>query len=493
MKQRVSIAFSEVEENEDQSWHTQQRLFSEIGLAEITGFQFTPGERLAIEQALEGKAVDVSVSRSALDCSYRCLFGACSLLGLGGVPTHVICLDDARSQARYDVFSTIAERLGIKTALVTANSGSVSRNDAYSADIVFVSARERSLDYLRDHQPVENANRVYSSQLQFLRRLDHRAAGKESARTNNALVFALFEDIDLILSEGAMTPVYLYDDLPVNEEPNNPSSKDSIIAASNFFRVFSTYGRVGGFGTMLDKSTAQIFSYYPVTQIRMDCLEIELESFTTPQTETVRSRWHVCTSDQSFPAEIAAIVKTLRKISSRDKISTRIVIERVPANKLDEFTTAIRRLNLNVLIGEPISLKAQIETLSSGECLLVPFSLSRIPETVNEGVEIKKGRYEVITCGFEESFRAELRKRVSLKRFVSECRFHGVVEDNFHGLLASSAMAKCVSYLPDLIKKGILQILIRHKQKESDRHRARTLQALIKYEEEMDDLLAFSG
>ena len=470
---------------------TQSEAYGEF--IRVTGFNLSLTEQLAVTKVLEGQAVDLARKSTTSASSHCCLISACYVLAFGGVPTHVISFDDARAETKFHDFAAVAEKLGIKTALVTAITSSASRKAAYAADVVFVSARERALDYLRDHHATKRRNHIASTQLQFLRRLSFKAGDDEAAKVNNALVFALIDDIDLILSEGAMTPVHLYDDGVTATGSETQSTDESIVSASNFFRVFSTYGRLGGFGAQLDTSTAKIFSHYPVSQSRLDGLENALESFTTPQTENVRCQLHVMSKSHGYASQVVELVKHLQGNKAKTSLTGRVILDRVPMKDLPELEAALKIANPDVVIGDAVFLQSQIKTLPPGGCLLLPFSLSRIPNSiVNEG-ESRQGQFEVCSLGFEESFRAELRKRVCLKTMIEDWRFHILLTDSYQELALSSGVTRCINWLPGVVKKIILGALIRHKQKEFDRHRSRTLKAMIKYEEELDDLLAFSG
>jgi len=80
-----------------------------------------------------------------------------------------------------------------------------------------------------------------------------------------------------------------------------------------------------------------------------------------------------------------------------------------------------------------------------------------------------------------------------MQDLFADAAFYTLVANNYEELGVPASVRRILNLMPTMLRDAIVTALMRHKQKEADRHRSRTIKALIKYEKDLDDLLAFSG
>ncbi|MEE3003691.1 MAG: preprotein translocase subunit SecA [Pseudomonadota bacterium] len=108
------------------------------------------------------------------------------LNALSGHGSHIVTVNDYLAQRDSEWMRPVYEFLGLSTAHISSTTTQKSRQEAYAADVVYITNTEIVFDYLRDNMVVS-------------------AADKVQGRLN----FVIVDEVDSVLIDNARTPVVI--------------------------------------------------------------------------------------------------------------------------------------------------------------------------------------------------------------------------------------------------------------------------------------------
>jgi len=129
---------------------------------------------------------------------------ACTL-ALGGVPVHIITVNDYLAQRDAEWMEPVYTALGLKVGVIQHGIDPAARREAYGSDITYCTNKEVAFDYLRDR--IVLWDRPTSVRLQI-----ERLFGKKSRLQKLAmrgLHFAIVDEADSVLVDEARTPLII--------------------------------------------------------------------------------------------------------------------------------------------------------------------------------------------------------------------------------------------------------------------------------------------
>ena len=108
------------------------------------------------------------------------------LNALTGRGVHIVTVNDYLAKRDAQWMGTIYEFLGMKTGVVVPGMNPRDKREAYAADVIYATNNELGFDYLRDNMAFSNADRM-----------------------QQALDFAIVDEVDSILIDEARTPLII--------------------------------------------------------------------------------------------------------------------------------------------------------------------------------------------------------------------------------------------------------------------------------------------
>ena len=128
-----------------------------------------------------------------------------STLALGGVPVHIITVNDYLAKRDSDWMAPIYNALGLKVGTIVHGMDPEARRNAYRCDVTYCTNKELAFDYLRDR--IVLWDRPSPMRLQV-----ERLYGEQS-RIHNLLLrglhFAIVDEADSVLIDEARTPLII--------------------------------------------------------------------------------------------------------------------------------------------------------------------------------------------------------------------------------------------------------------------------------------------
>ena len=139
-----------------------------------------------------------------------------STLALGGVPVHIITVNDYLAKRDSDWMAPIYNALGLKVGTIVHGMDPGARRDAYRCDVTYCTNKEVAFDYLRDR--IVLWDRPSPIRLQV-----ERLYGEKS-RVHNLLLrglhFAIVDEADSVLIDEARTPLIISSEADGNYDPS---------------------------------------------------------------------------------------------------------------------------------------------------------------------------------------------------------------------------------------------------------------------------------
>jgi preprotein translocase subunit SecA len=156
------------------------------------------GQLLAALHMLDNRLVEMAAGEGkSLAVALAAAMG-----GLAGVPVHVLTANDYLVARDAQAFRPLFDRLGLGVATVVASHPVELRLLAYGHAVVYVTAREVALDYLRDRLQHGNGRSALQRRVGDL-------AGTPPRRLLRGLCMAIVDEADSILIDEAQTPLVL--------------------------------------------------------------------------------------------------------------------------------------------------------------------------------------------------------------------------------------------------------------------------------------------
>jgi preprotein translocase subunit SecA len=133
---------------------------------------------------------------------------------LGGIPVHVITVNDYLVERDCELMRPLYEALGLTVAAVTEGMDHRSRQRAYEADIVYCTNKTVVFDYLRDRILLGAS----SSSLQLRLEKIYGADARIRRLLLRGLNFAIVDEADSVLVDEARTPLIISAEVPSGDE-----------------------------------------------------------------------------------------------------------------------------------------------------------------------------------------------------------------------------------------------------------------------------------
>lgn len=149
------------------------------------------GQTVAEMRTGEGKSLTAAV--------------AAGFLALGGVPVHLVTVNDYLAERDHKFFAPLFAALGLTAGLVIDGAAPEARRAAYATDVVHTTAKELVFDYLRDRTKrkgrrgnlAQKADRILGQ------------SQEDTAPVMRGLTAALVDEADSVLIDQAGTPYIL--------------------------------------------------------------------------------------------------------------------------------------------------------------------------------------------------------------------------------------------------------------------------------------------
>ncbi len=128
-----------------------------------------------------------------------------SVLALGGVPVHIITVNDYLAQRDSDWMGKIYRALGLTVGTIIHGMDTAARRQAYRCDVTYCTNKEVAFDYLRDRLVLWDRPSPVRLQLEHLygeRSRTHRLVMR-------GLPFAIVDEADSVLVDEARTPLII--------------------------------------------------------------------------------------------------------------------------------------------------------------------------------------------------------------------------------------------------------------------------------------------
>ena len=442
----------------------------------------------AAYKMIGGSAVDFS----SCPTSYLVVvIGAC-WLHLHGIKSHLLYLNDELSAYRANSFQKLFDAMEISTAVISPEMDIVQRTKTYQTSVTFCSVRELGLDYLRMNvdQAKESSSGVFVNQNLLSARFQQKELPEQ-------LAVVLVEDVGLIMVDSMMTPLqvsseqFSVDQLEKDTPEPAQSNDESVIAVSSFNKIFKKLPRIGGVSPSLDHHTKYDLSRYGISQHSLQPFRltshnkvhffnheknrlaaISNEVLCIAEQVAVKKSAQICIIDQLSP-ELSEQFASMLSVS---KHAESIKIQNVPLDEVLAFFQSNEKLPQHGIM-----------------CVVLEESLTNIPDVTEQYHRIQGVDVAVLSMGVEASLRMSRRRSASLAGIFncsSSTSFLTVEHFNTNnGTLVASLLSK----LPQKLNQWLLPKIVLVQQSYHDRQRKLSNKALLIYEQETDDLLAFTG
>jgi preprotein translocase subunit SecA len=129
---------------------------------------------------------------------------ACTL-ALGGVPVHIVTVNDYLARRDADWMEPIYKALGLTVGTIIHGMDPNARRDAYGCDVIYGTNKEMAFDYLRDRIVLWDRPSQIRLQLERLYGENSRA----NRLTMRGLRFAIVDEADSVLVDEARTPLII--------------------------------------------------------------------------------------------------------------------------------------------------------------------------------------------------------------------------------------------------------------------------------------------
>ena len=130
---------------------------------------------------------------------------AAATAALGGVPVHVVTVNDYLAERDAAAMSPVYRALGLSVGIIVHGLTPAQRRSAYACDITYGSNKEMAFDYLRDRLAMSGRPQNLAMKL---RRLNRRGQEGDGV-VMRGLHFAIVDEADSVLVDEARTPLII--------------------------------------------------------------------------------------------------------------------------------------------------------------------------------------------------------------------------------------------------------------------------------------------
>ena len=161
-----------------------------------------PNQCLAARAMLHGHSVEMATGEGKT-LSVALAAGAAAL---SGTPVHVLTANDYLAVRDASFLNPFYEFLGLRVASVGSNQESATRRHAYTADVVYVTAKQVAFDWLNDTLELGTNPESLAARLSILARPNSRNTNGPMLR---GLCLAIVDEADSLLVDEARVPLVL--------------------------------------------------------------------------------------------------------------------------------------------------------------------------------------------------------------------------------------------------------------------------------------------
>jgi preprotein translocase subunit SecA len=130
---------------------------------------------------------------------------AAGTAALGGVPVHVITVNDYLTRRDAEWMGPVYSALGLKVGCIIHDMSPESRRSAYDCDVTYCTNKEITFDYLRDWIVLEGRRNPLRLQAEYL----YGHGARVHSLLLRGLHFAIVDEADSILIDEARTPLII--------------------------------------------------------------------------------------------------------------------------------------------------------------------------------------------------------------------------------------------------------------------------------------------
>jgi preprotein translocase subunit SecA len=130
---------------------------------------------------------------------------AAGTAALGGIPVHVLSVNDYLTSRDAESMGPVYRALGLKVGCIIHGMTPDARRSAYSCDIAYCTNKEIAFDYLKDWIRLEGRRSAVRLQAEYL----YGNGGREQGLLLRGLHFAIVDEADSILIDEARTPLII--------------------------------------------------------------------------------------------------------------------------------------------------------------------------------------------------------------------------------------------------------------------------------------------
>lgn len=175
-----------------------------VCVAVKTSVQLCPraNQRLAARAMLHGKCVEMATGEGKT----LAVAMAAGAAALSGTPVHVLTANNYLAARDADYLKPVYQSLGLRVASAESTLEVAERRNAYTADVVYVTAKQVAFDWLNDCQQCGESPESLASRLTVLTQTSSRPTRAPMLR---GLCLALVDEADSLLVDEARIPLVL--------------------------------------------------------------------------------------------------------------------------------------------------------------------------------------------------------------------------------------------------------------------------------------------
>lgn len=481
IKQQLDTAFADPVTEDDKN--QLQLLFRQHLNIELNDVYFGAAEKM-----IQGGAIDFS----ACPGSYiSVILGAC-LLSQKGFSSQLVYVTDELASYRANTFKPLFDAMSSEVEVVLPDMDVVTKLQAYKATITFCSVRELGLDFLRLQK--ESANE-FSESLPD-NQSNKRSPAKQATQNSSLLKdqplhvkidalrkVTLIEDIALVMVDSMMTPLQIADE-----------QTEEVIAISSFNKLFKELPKIGGASPFLDKHTEKDLLRYGIEQHSL-----------RPFQQVCENHARFYNNDKACLQGLISEIQHIASIAEKKEKATVCLIDQLSNERAEALQQQLQEQASQEAVANitftQLALSDVLPFFQSNERLpqqgimyvYLEDSISGIIDVSEQYHRIQGVDIALLSMGCEQSFRMQQRRSALFAGVFNCSQSKSFLTVQHFASRESNTIPKILKCFPESVNQCCLPTVLRWQQKYTDYKRRAGNKALLIYEQETDDLLAFSG
>ena len=175
----------------------------------VLGMRHHDVQLLAGRTLLQGKIAEMATGEGK---TLAATLAVCTAAATGAA-VHVVTVNDYLASRDAEQNTPLFQLLGLSVGIVIQDMSPEDRRQQYACDIVYVSNKELTFDYLKDQLAVGSTLGIH----QQLRRLQ--GEGRPSPALLRGLHVAIVDEVDSVLIDEARTPLIISESIPDDLDP----------------------------------------------------------------------------------------------------------------------------------------------------------------------------------------------------------------------------------------------------------------------------------